>query len=272
MFGFGGYGNQQAIDDMYKVMAHMSYMNYPLLFKGAMVLRTLLAPHALSTHRMTNDVDADWIGLEITNSELHKLVSYSVHMVLGPMYKVVQTREHSVGKSAGFQVQDTSTGLQYFSLDIGIKPAHNFHDRYIINGGSFHGSALLKIVADKISAVSTNTVLRRVKDVYDLYLLSQMTGITVDGVNEVIMKTRLPVGDFKVFTTHIEGKQGLRHAYDRMQGVVNKPSFDEVHYWATKLCEPYTNGAYRAYKNGFWVPPTMETCGWFDMSNQPYFQ
>ena len=79
-----------------------------------------------------------------------------------------------------------------------------------------------------ISAISTGKVFRRIKDVVDLYYLSQVFELDLNRLQQTLSNSGKMLEDFHSF---LHGTEELRHAYEkfRFTGGVNKPPFDEVY-------------------------------------------
>ena len=99
---------------------------------------------------------------------------------------------------------------------------------YEVAGMQFRGSSPHQMLADKISAVSSDKVFRRVKDLVDLYYLSQVFELDPDLLQKTLLSSGKTLEDFHGF---LHGTADLRHAYEkfRFTGGVNKPGFDEVY-------------------------------------------
>ena len=84
------------------------------------------------------------------------------------------------------------------------------------------------MIADKISAISTDKVFRRVKDVIDLSYLSKVVIFDKSDIMQVLNDTGRSLGDFNGF---LYRKAELQHSYEkfRFEGGVNKPPFETVY-------------------------------------------
>jgi hypothetical protein len=264
------YGNPEALPYMYRVIEFMAQMRYPIVFKGAMVLRTLLANKGFTTSRMTEDVDGDWVNSDITNEALLYYVKLAVDSLNVPNLYVEQHRRFDATKSAGFHMKFVGNTDPFFSMDIGVK-GNNFYTSYsTINGVEFYGSTTAKIITDKIIAVSSKVVRRRTKDIYDLFLLSGFEGVTIHDIDSIIPTCKNQLGDFDIFRNGVEGKNGLRYGYDKLEGVFNKPNFDIVYKAATSICRPFISGEY-GVKDGVWMIDRSTGIGnWFDRTGTIY--
>ena len=99
---------------------------------------------------------------------------------------------------------------------------------YEVAGLRFRGVSPDQMLADKISAISTGKVFRRIKDVVDLYYLSQVFELDLNRLRQTLSNSGKTLEDFHGF---LHGTEELRHAYEkfRFTGGVNKPPFDEMY-------------------------------------------
>lgn len=99
---------------------------------------------------------------------------------------------------------------------------------YEIVGLNFRGVSPTQMIADKVSAISSNKVFRRVKDVIDLYYISKAFPFPKEAVLQTLMNSGRSLDLFDGFLKHPEE---LRHAYEkfRVGDDVEKPPFEEVY-------------------------------------------
>ena len=94
-----------------------------------------------------------------------------------------------------------------------------------VNNINVKYSSIEKIFADKISALSGSRVFRRSKDLLDVYLILKNQHINIDKVKEILDFDKRELGDF---STMIQNKEDMKHAYDSLKEITNKPTFEEV--------------------------------------------
>ena len=84
------------------------------------------------------------------------------------------------------------------------------------------------MIADKVAAVSTDKVFRRIKDVVDLYYLSKVFTFDRAAVLQTLKNNGRKLEGFSGFLHRYED---LQHSYEkfRFTGDVSKPPFDEVY-------------------------------------------
>ena len=218
---------------MYSVMKAIYDSGIPISFKGSMVMKAYLMEAGYTEEtRHTVDIDANWYSDTAPTKEqmvesLQKAIQKS-----GIDLKVDLYRMYGEGRSAGFELSDMDTGEQLFTMDIDVNRPAIQTKVYEVAGVQFRGVVPTQMIADKLSAISTNKVFRRIKDVVDLYYISKVFTFDKTEVLETLGNGGRTLGTFEEFLCRPDD---LRHSYEkfRFTGNVNKPSFDEV-YCAVK--------------------------------------
>ncbi len=214
---------------MYEVMKAIYDSGIPIDFKGSMVLKACLLEAGYSEEiRHTVDIDANWYSdvsptAEQMTESLQKALDKS-----GIDLEVSLYRMYGEGRSAGFELHDRTTGEMLFSMDIDVNRPIPPTQIYEIEQFRFRGVSPSQMLADKLSAISTDKVFRRIKDVVDLYYLSKVFRFDRDAVMQTLTNGGRTLDSFLGF---LHKKDELKHAYEkfRFTGDVNKPPFDEVY-------------------------------------------
>lgn len=214
---------------MYDVMKAIYDSQIPISFKGSMVLRACLLEAGYTEEtRHTVDIDANW----------HSDIAPSAEQMIESLQKAIMDhdinlnvglyRMYGKGRSAGFELSDASSGDVIFTMDIDVDRPVSKTKIYEINGVSFCGVIPSQMIADKISVISTNKVLRRIKDVVDLYYISKVFTFNKIEFLEILECNSRTLGSFDDFLCR---QDDLRHSYEkfRFSGNVHKPSFDEIY-------------------------------------------
>lgn len=220
------YNDDFKVSFMFNLIIKLSRLGAPIVFKGAMVLKTLQVtignPSGLI--RDTKDIDGDWVGDPPTMEFLYKLLCTAVRQMGYPSFDVKVTREWAEKRAAGFEISDGDKFT--IGLDISIK--HNpFSTTYIISDGvSFVGQTMDKIIADKIVTVTSRTVCRRIKDFIDLYILSFMYSGSFNQVIQVINMTGNQIGKGDTFRYHVDD---MIHAYSKYKNSASRLDFNVLY-------------------------------------------
>lgn len=227
-----------------RLVAELSAIKAPVVFKGATVLRAILSGSNLSVRKGTKDLDIDWYGEQPT-MELFESTLNSVLPSVGAGLRAEPFRWLAEYRAAGFKVVNTD-GDTVFRIDVNSCDATELVCAYMVDGAEFVGSSLARILADKLATTSQRVVLRRCKDVYDLYLLSHLSGFSIREIREIHNALGVVMGDFEVFLTRIDE---LHHAYDKLRGIDDKPDFDIVYNATMRFIRPFIDGV---SKELFW--------------------
>ena len=214
---------------MYTVMNAIYSSGIPIDFKGAMVLKACLMEAGFPEEiRHTADIDANWYSPSPPSTEQLVESLESALRKNGINLHVDLYRMYDDGRSAGFELIDPDTGEILFTMDMDVNRPMQPAQIYEVAGLRFRGVSPDQMLADKISAISTSKVFRRIKDVVDLYYLSQVFELNRDRLHRTLSNSGKTLEDFHGF---LYGTTDLRHAYEkfRFTGDVNKPSFDEVY-------------------------------------------
>ena len=215
---------------MYEVMKAIYDSGIPISFKGSMVLKAcLIEAGYYDETRHTVDIDANWnsdtpLSGEQMVESLQKALNKS-----GIDLRVSLYRMYGEKRSAGFELTDTSTDEVLFTMDVDVNRPLQQTKIYEVDGIRFCGAAPLQMIADKLSAISTDKVFRRIKDVVDLYYISKVFEFDTAAVAQTLTNNERTLDNFHSF---IHRTDELKHAYEkfRFAGGVNKPSFEEVYH------------------------------------------
>ena len=214
---------------MYAVMKAIYASGIPISFKGSMVLKACLMEAGFSEDtRHTVDIDANWnsntppSGEQMVESLQNALRNHGIDL------DVSIFRMYGERRSAGFDLRDKDTDEVMFSMDIDVNRPIPPTKIYEVEGLRFCGVSSSQMIADKVSAISTDKVFRRVKDVVDLYYISKVFPFNKVEVNQVLQNSGRSLANFHGFLNRTEE---LRHSYEkfRFEGGVYKPSFEEVY-------------------------------------------
>ena len=214
---------------MYNVMKAVYDSGIPISFKGSMVLKAglLEAGYAEET-RHTVDIDANWNSDTPPTAEqmvesLQKAIAKN-----GMDLEVSLYRMYGEGRSAGFELTDPSTGELLFTMDVDVNRPVPPTKIYEVEGLRFCGVSPSQMIADKVAAVSTEKVFRRIKDVVDLYYISKVFEFDTEDILQTLENSGRVLEGFNGFLHRTEE---LEHSYEkfRFTGGVNKPPFGEVY-------------------------------------------
>ena len=214
---------------MYNVMKSIYESGIPISFKGSMVLKACLIEAGFTDDtRHTVDIDANWYsnewpsGLQMEES-LQKALRNSCIDLNVKLYRM-----YGEGRSAGFELSDPFSGEIIFTMDIDVNRPAVETRIYEVAEIRFRGSALLPMLADKLTVVSDDKVFRRIKDLIDLYYVAQVYTPDWQKVLQAAKDSGRSLGSFDGF---LNKPDELRYAYNkfRFDGSVSKPAFEDVY-------------------------------------------
>ena len=161
---------------MYQVMKAIYESGIPLSFKGSMVLKACLMEAGFTEDvRHTVDIDANW-NTDNSPSADHMVESIQHALTKsGIDLKVHLYRMYGEGRSAGFELTDPAAGDALFTMDVDVNRPVPQIQMYEIADVRFLGASPVQMIADKLSAISTDKVFRRIKDVVDSALRADRT-------------------------------------------------------------------------------------------------
>ncbi|MBQ3009647.1 MAG: nucleotidyl transferase AbiEii/AbiGii toxin family protein [Oscillospiraceae bacterium] len=214
---------------MYGVMKAIYDSGIPISFKGSMVLKACLleAGYAEET-RHTVDIDGNWNSdVEPTSEQMVESLQNAIDKS-GVNLEVHLYRAHGEKRSAGFELIDRSSEEPLFTMDVDVNRPAPATKIYEIDGIRFCGAAPVQIIADKLSAISTDKVFRRIKDVVDLYYISKVFEFNAADVRRTLKNSERELDNFDGF---LHKAKDLEHAYEkfRFAGDVEKPPFEEIY-------------------------------------------
>ncbi|MCD8005380.1 MAG: nucleotidyl transferase AbiEii/AbiGii toxin family protein [Oscillospiraceae bacterium] len=214
---------------MYQVMKAIYESGIPIDFKGSMVLKACLIEAGYDEEiRHTVDIDANWYSADPLTADqmvasLQKVLDRNKIALRVSIYRMYDEK-----RSAGFELADNSSGEILFTMDIDVNRPTTSTKVYEIDSFHFRGVTPNQMIADKVSAISSDRVFYRIKDVIDLYYLSKAFDFNCFEILKTLEDSSRVLGTFNGF---LNRQEDLKHAYDkfRLAGDVNKPQFSEVY-------------------------------------------
>ena len=221
---------------MYQVMGNISISDVPIVFKGAMVTKLILAESGYGAlERQTKDIDANWIDSPPAMDDLVGAINRSLGDMRSEFYAVA-FREYEEKKSAGISICAKDTGSEIILMDISMKPVHGSR-AYQYGEISVKGVLANEILSDKLTVLSKKLIFRRAKDIVDVYALAHCVKVHTTEILDMFRKH--PDREVGAFDEFYNRRKDVAHAYDRLKGVERKPPFDEVHSYLSKFVRPF---------------------------------
>lgn len=226
-----------------KVLQTLSELDIEVTVIESMLLNFARDKGKMPFGRKTQDVDCD-IAINASNTE--ELCSILTNKFKNAGYdyyiKVGRRPKSSEFLSVGISIfVDRLDSTQVAKMDITV-----MHNKYRVPYPTcynfvVYGQSLAKVFADKVYVCSSLTVVRRPKDVYDLYLLSEETGWSIIETTRILQETEQKLQNFETFLYNIEG---MKASYAGFNGDSKKRPFKSIYGLVKKLLQPFINGNY----------------------------
>jgi hypothetical protein len=222
-----------------------------------MVLHQVLRDKDFSKiNRHTVDIDCNWIENTPSMDVLLEIVSRSLRNIQENL-SVQISREYTPDSTACLSIIDSQENAKVFKIDISIAPVLG-EKLYHFENISFRGVLPTEIFCDKIFVLSGQRVLRRSKDVLDVYLLANCEPADTNAILSALKeKEHFPLDSFDVF---LNRTADLKHAYKKLKRITGKPNFEDVYAYLKKFLEPFISNNQESL---FW---NTENASWITKS------
>lgn len=231
-----------------------SYYGKRMALKGGTALITkMIEQHREDLLRKTTDID-----LHIADTGLWDAFCNDLETILNAnnynlIYKLINRRAMAntnyTCDSLKISVTDRNNITLEFKIDVNCKPWSTVTLTPLITLNNMYAYDNLTMLADKIHAVSTKTVYRRIKDMYDICVLAQFENYKSTDIIDAIERKR---PEFYTSNEIIPIMQAdynqLEHAYIKFTGIRNKPDFKIV----CNMCKDFLLPIYLKERNLQW--------------------
>jgi predicted nucleotidyltransferase component of viral defense system len=220
---------------MYQILGVISGTDTPLIFKGALITKLILAEHDYTDiERQTRDIDANWIDTPPSMEELESAVNLALK-TWNDEFRVESFRTYGDRKSAGLYIIENATNEKIITMDIDMRPSCGSRV-YYYGDTQIKGVLVNEILADKITVLSKHVMFRRSKDLIDVYALTHCVKVMTEEIFDVIASKHLELGEFAEL---LNRRDDVEHAYNKLRGVDGKPPFEDVYTYLTKFVHPF---------------------------------
>ena len=212
------------------LIAQSRFKNKMILKGGSVLMSKLTECNREDLYRLTRDLDIHcdkrevWIDF-YTNIE--KILNTNT---LGLVYKLIKRRSAEKGldtsDSLKFSILDSNTGeVLEFKIDLNIKSNAIITCDYspVLNMTTYD---LLTMSSDKIVVVSSKQIYRRIKDLYDLAVIASLSDYKLSEVRHHLA-VKHPNAKLENYLIPDNFEQ-LEHAYNRYDGIANKPHIGDL--------------------------------------------
>lgn len=213
---------------LYNIIEELSKEDVPIVFKGALALKDLLYMNNpdLEFNRRTTDIVANWCS-EYNEDKIIEIIDASVKKV-NNNYSVELYRQPGENISMGINILDENK-IIVSKIDMDIKN-NPFYIICKINDTNIKYSNINKMMSDKLLSISGSHVFRRIKDLFDIYLIVLNYQIKREDIDEILKYESKKLGDFSVLFSN---KDLIKNGYDKLKNIDNKPNFEII--WNTLI-------------------------------------
>jgi predicted nucleotidyltransferase component of viral defense system len=223
---------------MYTIMGKISGTDAPVVFKGALITKLILAEGGYTgLERQTKDVDANWVEKPPSMDVLVETINNSLGELKDQIYAVA-FREYGYKKSAGISIREKETDDEIISMDIDMRPIQGSRV-YHYGEISVKGVFVNEILADKISAISKRMIFRRAKDIVDVYALAHCVTVNTAGIYDMFKNN--PDREMGAFDEFLHHRKDVEHAFEKLRDIDKKPPFDQVYSYVGSFIRPFAN-------------------------------
>ena len=243
------------LTEVVKILNQSKYSPY-IIFRGAYVLVTILRNSGYNTNRFTEDVDMDWLDNSMWREfydELPDLLTQNSKLGIKYSYSERSRGFSSEKMKLILDAEISKDRIENFSLDLSQRDTISTIECEL-DDSVFNVGDLYVTLCDKLHVFCTHRVGARIKDFYDLYLISFYPKLYMEPFIEVWNKTGFTIpyvifgispSNFgrmrKAFNIHTEFRFDNMEFEDVMQRVLNFVTpilevicYDEPHnggYW-----------------------------------------
>jgi len=250
-----------------------------LVLKGALALNMLFAENSNDiNHRFSEDFDSYLLRMKMKFSELEAKVQVVLDKLdLSSKVRAVTERHpknHSSGRIVLYYGMEESDGKEiFFSLDIDVDNCEHTYEIELPSGRLISCASIECICADKIDAISKAKLFFRVKDIYDIYLISIIykpgyrdikqiyDGVYRSERDKERIENKLSFKEFRdAGLKSSEPYLELADSYDKLTDIRNpskKPAFDDVYARVRAFLKPFMTEHLSA-SNAIWSVEGMD--------------
>ena len=223
------------------IASNKKYGNHFVIKGGTAMMSRLIAINRTDLGRQTTDVD-----IHCDSKELWIEFSNNIEALLncnnyGYVYTLLEKRSDKTGlnlsDSLKLELHDINrVNTIKFKIDMNIKSNSIISTEFmpILNMNVYD---LNTQMSDKIVAVSNRTVFRRIKDLYDIAVLATLYKFSFTELNNSLNIKHS--NSTLTNMVNMNNYNDLKHAYDKFDGIYNKPDFNVVFMTAVSFLEPF---------------------------------
>lgn len=221
------------------LIAHSRFGSKFVVKGGTALIAKLIENRATAFYRQTSDIDLHCDAISVWEDFCENILSILNDNEDGYLYTLLKRRcqrgSVQTSDSLSLCIKDGNT-THSFKIDMNVKS-----NRIITTVFSpvleINTYDLLTMLSDKIVAVSSNYVFRRIKDLYDIMVISSLSDFQFNEIVEHI-QLKHPNAQLQDMLTK-EHAPEIQHAYEKYTSIRNKPDYTELVLSAYVFLEPF---------------------------------
>ena len=213
------------------IISRTKYASYFSLKGGTVLISKMFENNRQDLFRMTRDIDVHCSSKDIWNSFCSDFSIIMNNNNAGYRYTITKRRAEAKGfvssDSLQIRVDLPNGGTTIIGMDMNIKSDSIIDVEFnsLLNMSTY---SIYTMLSDKIVSISSESIYRRIKDLYDLCVIISMYDINLD---ELLCRIRIKHPDKAVNLKNMitsSNMNDLRHAYEKFTGILNKPDFEYI--------------------------------------------
>lgn len=239
------------------LIADSEYGNKFILKGDSVLVTRVLELNRPDLYRLTSDLDIHCDKQEVWDRFCSEVVDLLNNNDRGYEYYLVKRRslEKPMNNSDSLTFRlVTEDDVIEFKMDMNIKSNSIITAEFstALNMKTYDAMTML---SDKVVAVSSRAVYRRAKDLYDIYVIMSMYSFNIRNLQEYI-KLKHPDANL---TNMLVGENytDIEHAYERYEGISNKPLLQVLFTSVQSFLQPVymgvSSGLVWDSKQGRWL-------------------
>ena len=224
------------------LISNSVYGKYLIIKGGSALVSKMLELNHFEYLRKTSDIDIHCDKKEVWEHFCSDIESILNNNQDGYIYRLISRRADTKGfdtsDSLKFEIKYNNSSF-IFKMDMNIKSNAIIFVEYsaLLNMGTYDKYTML---SDKIVVVSSKKIYRRIKDLYDICVLASLYDFELSYVYTILNKKHPNVSLQCMLNP--ANYESIKHAYDKFQGIDNKPVFEYVYTLASIFLEPIYKG------------------------------
>lgn len=220
------------------LIAASSYGKMLVLKGGSVLISKLVECDRIDLYRLTSDLDVHCDKKEVWVEFCTNIENILNNNDAGYIYQIIKRRntEKIIGMDDALTFSLNDNGrIVKFKIDMNIKSNRIITVEYspLLNMQTYDSYTML---SDKVITVSSKYIFRRIKNLYDIAVLASIYSFNYGDVMQHI-KIKHPNANIVNMLVY-DNFSDIAHAYEKYEGITNKPDIRELITVCSSFLEP----------------------------------